>query len=234
VSLGAALALAFAMVAAAVLAYATFHRNSPLFGVVLRGLPGDGPRLALTFDDGPSPGATPHILDTLEREGVPATFFVLGAAAERWPELVRRARMDGHQIGNHGYAHRKLHLSGPAEVRRELGLGASAIERACGARPRFFRAPHGWRSPWVTPIARELGERTVGWTLGVWDTDRPGVDEIVERVLEGVRPGTILLLHDGDGYDLDAGDRMQTARALPRIIRGLRERGYRFDPLPPA
>lgn len=219
--------------AAACLAHGAFYRNSRMFGSVLRTIPGQGRRVALTFDDGPNPGATPLILDALASEGVPATFFVLGKAAERWPDLVRRAAGEGHQIGNHGYAHRKLHLRPPAEVRRDLELGTSAIERACGVRPRFFRAPHGFRNPWVTPIARSLGQRTVGWTLGVWDSDRPGVGEIARRVLEGVRPGTIVLLHDGDGYDLD-GDRVQTARALPAIIEELRRRGYSFERLPAA
>ena len=216
---------------AACLAHGAFYRNSRVFGSVLGALPGEGRRVALTFDDGPNPGATPLVLDTLAREKVPAAFFVLGKAAERWPELVRRAASHDHQIGNHGYAHRKLHLQTPSAVRHDLELGASAIERACGERPRYFRAPHGYRNPWVTSIARSLGQRTVGWTLGIWDSDRPGVDEIVRRVLAGVRPGAIVLLHDGDGYDPD-GDRLQTALALPAIIEGLRGRGYCFERLP--
>ena len=213
------------------LVHGTLHRNSRVFGSVLHTIPGEGRRVALTFDDGPNPRATPLILDTLASERVPAAFFVLGKAAERWPELVRRAAAEGHQIGNHGHAHRKLHLRTPPEIRRDLERGTRAIERACGERPRYFRAPHGYRNPWVTPIARSLGQRTVGWTLGVWDSDRPGVDEIVRRVLAGVRPGAIVLLHDGDGYDPD-GDRLQTALALPAIIEGLRGRGYCFERLP--
>ena len=100
-------------------------------------------------------------------------------------------------------------------------------------RPSLFRAPHGHRNPWVTPIAHEAGQRTVGWTLGVWDTALPGATVIADRVLRGVRRGSIVLLHDGDGYDA-GGDRMQTARALPQIIRGLRERGYSFATLASA
>jgi peptidoglycan/xylan/chitin deacetylase (PgdA/CDA1 family) len=98
---------------------------------------------------------------------------------------------------------------------------------ATGARPAFFRAPHGFRSPWVTAIARSLGQRTVGWTRGVWDSALPGVDVIVERTIRVARPGAILLLHDGDGYD-PAGDRMQTARAVPLIIDRVRDAGLRF------
>ena len=167
----------------------------------------------------------------LAAERVPATFFLLGKHVERWPAIAARVAADGHGIGNHGYYHRKLQWRGPAYVRLDLELGTDAIVSASGVRPSFFRAPHGFRSPWVSGIARELGQRTVGWTLGVWDSDRPGADEIARRSVDGCRPGTILLLHDGDGYAPD-GDRMQTAEALPTIIRELRARGYGFVRLP--
>ncbi|HET9799024.1 MAG TPA: polysaccharide deacetylase family protein [Gemmatimonadaceae bacterium] len=212
-------------------AHGVWHRNSPVFGPVLSRLPGSAPIVSVTFDDGPNPRATPAILDVLRRENVRATFFVLGRHAERWPELVERARADGHQIGNHGYFHRKLHRHAPAYVRDDLTRGTEAIRRACGVTPRHFRAPHGFRSPWVTPVAASLGQRTVGWSLGVWDSARPGAGEIAARTLAGMHAGSILLLHDGDGYDPD-GDRMQTAEALPSIIEGLRGRGFRFTTLP--
>jgi peptidoglycan/xylan/chitin deacetylase (PgdA/CDA1 family) len=212
-------------------AHGAFHRNSPVFGSALGELPGNGNRVALTFDDGPNPEATPRILDALATHRVRATFFILGAHAERWPDLVRRVALEGHQIGNHGYFHRKLHFKSPSYVKRDMTLGKKAIERACGVTPQFFRAPHGFRSPWVNSIAHSLGERTIGWSLGVWDSDRPGVDAIVSRTLEGARPGSILLLHDGDGYNAN-GNRLQTAQALPRIISGLRDRGFEFVTLP--
>jgi peptidoglycan/xylan/chitin deacetylase (PgdA/CDA1 family) len=213
--------------AVAIGSYGAFHRNSPVFGRALGRLPTHEKEIALTFDDGPNPVATPRILDVLRSENVPATFFLLGRHVERWPALARRAAEEGHALGNHGYHHRKLHFRGPAYVRVDLALGTDTIVSACGKQPTLFRAPHGFRSPWVTSIARELGQRTIGWTLGVWDSDRPGADVIVRRAVDGCGPGTILLLHDGDGYDAD-GDRTQTAEALPRIIRELRDRGYRF------
>jgi peptidoglycan-N-acetylglucosamine deacetylase len=219
------------LAAAGIAAHGTWHRNSIVFGRVLTHLPGDEPVVSLTFDDGPNPRATPRILDVLRRERVRATFFVLGRHAERWPELVRRAALEGHQLGNHGYFHRKLHRRTPAYVRDDLTRGTEQIVRASGVRPRHFRAPHGFRSPWVTPIASSLGQRTVGWSLGVWDSARPGADAIASRALEGMQAGSILLLHDGDGYDPD-GDRLQTAEALPAIIEGLRGRGFRFTTLP--
>ena len=219
------------LAAAGLAAHGALHRNSPVFGPVLTHLEGDEPFVSITFDDGPNPRATPRILDVLRREGGRATFFVLGRHAERWPELVRRAALDGHQLGNHGYFHRKLHRRSPGYVRDDLTRGTEQIVRASGVRPRHFRAPHGFRSPWVTPIAASLGQRTVGWSLGVWDSARPGADVIAARTLEGMHAGSILLLHDGDGYDPE-GDRSQTAEALPAILDGLRRRGFRFTTLP--
>ncbi|HTR78964.1 MAG TPA: polysaccharide deacetylase family protein [Gemmatimonadaceae bacterium] len=214
-------------------AHGAYYRNSPIFGSVLGRLPGDARRVALTFDDGPNPDATPVILDVLAGRDVPATFFALGRHVQQWPELVSRAVSEGHAIGNHGFFHRKLHVRSPEYVRRDLELGTAAIQDACGSRPGLFRAPHGFRSPWVSSTARSLRQRTIGWTLGVWDSARPGVDAIVDRTIRGTTPGAILLLHDGDGYD-PTGDRMQTARALPRIIDTLAAQGYAFASLADA
>ena len=214
-------------------AHGAFHRNSPIFGSAIHRLATHDLAVALTFDDGPNPAATPLVLDALAERGVKATFFILGRHAERWPDLVARAAAEGHALGNHGYYHRKLHLRSPAYVRRDLELGTNAMVKAGAPKPGFFRAPHGFRSPWVTHIARTLGQRTVGWSLGVWDSDRPGVDEIARRTVEGASPGAILLLHDGDGYDPD-GDRLQTAQAVPLLVDRLLDRGYRFSLLDAA
>ena len=226
--------IGFALIGVSVIGgaiHGAFHRNSVLFGPTLGKIPSDRKVVALTFDDGPNPDATPLILDTLREKGVHATFFVLGSHVQRWPDLVQRIAHEGHQLGNHGYFHRKLHFKSPFYVSRDIRLGIRAIKRAGAPAPQLFRAPHGFRSPWTTPIASSYGERTVGWSLGVWDSDRPGADEIVRRTLEGVQPGSIILLHDGDGYNPD-GDRLQTAAALPIIIDRLKEQGYEFATLP--
>ena len=223
-----------AALAAGAIVHGALHRNSPLFGATVSALPRAlRGHVWLTFDDGPNPDATPRVLDALGEAGVTATFFVLGRHAARWPALVRRVRAEGHQLGNHGWSHCKLHLRSPRFVRDDLERGTRAVEDACGAIPRLFRAPHGFRSPWVSGIARSLGQRTVGWTLGVWDSDRPGAAIIAQRTVAGVRPRGIVLLHDGDGYD-PAGDRRQTAEALPAIVRGVRAKGLDFAVLPDA
>ena len=221
---------ALGAVVAGALAHGAFYPNSPIFGPVVAHLRDDGPFVALTFDDGPNPEATPAILDALASRDAKASFFILGRYAQRWPDLVRRIAAEGHCVGNHGYHHRKLHLKSPSYVRDDLQLGTNAIVDACGVRPAFFRAPHGFRSPWVTYIASTLGQRTVGWGHGVWDTARPGVQVIAERTMRVAKRGAILLLHDGDGYD-PLGDRMQTARAVPLIVDRIREVGLEFTSL---
>jgi peptidoglycan/xylan/chitin deacetylase (PgdA/CDA1 family) len=227
------LAPALGALVAGALAHGAFYPNSPVFGRVIVHVGDDEPLVVLTFDDGPNPDATPVILDALAARGAKASFFILGRHAERWPRLVERIAVEGHCVCNHGYYHRKLHFKSPAYVRTDLQLGTRAILDACGVRPAFFRAPHGFRSPWVTYIARSLGQRTVGWGRGVWDTARPGVDVIAERTVCVAKPGAILLLHDGDGYD-PSGDRMQTARAVPLIVDRIREAGLDFTTLDKA
>jgi peptidoglycan/xylan/chitin deacetylase (PgdA/CDA1 family) len=217
--------------AAAAIVHGLYYPNSYVFGRPITNVRGAGRPIALTFDDGPNPQATPRILDALATRGVKATFFVLGRHADEWPGLVRRVVEEGHAIGNHGWHHRKLHVRGPGYVRRDLTMGTDSIARAAGAKPVLFRAPHGFRSPWVSPIAASLGQRTVGWSRGVWDSAQPGVDAIVRRTVDGARPGRIMLLHDGDGYDVH-GDRTQTAQAIPRIVDELLGQGYSFVTIP--
>jgi peptidoglycan-N-acetylglucosamine deacetylase len=217
--------------AIAAIAHGMYYPNSYVFGRPITRVDAARKTVALTFDDGPNPEATPRILDALRARNARATFFILGRHADRWPELVRRAADEGHVIGNHGWHHRKLHVRGPGYVRRDLVMGTDSIERASGVRPRLFRAPHGFRNPWVSPIARSLGQRTVGWSRGVWDSARPGADTIVRRTVDGARPGSIMLLHDGDGYDMN-GDRSQTADAMPRILDELLSQGYALVTIP--
>ncbi len=211
-------------------AWGTYAPNSRVFGRALGRGPADRRHLYLTFDDGPNADATPRILEVLAREGVPATFFMVGRHVRLYPELARAALAGGHEIGNHTDSHVKLHLRSPARIRRELTAAHSAIVSATGRAPRTFRAPHGFRNPFVVPTARRLGYRVFGWSFGVWDTARPGAEEIRRRMRVKLRPGAILLLHDGDGYDV-RGDRLQTADALPGIIADARAAGYEFRPL---
>ena len=212
-------------------AYGTYEPNSPLFGRAV----GRGPtreRVAyLTFDDGPNPEATEPILETLAAADVPAAFFLVGEHVRRFPAIARRVAAGGHEVGNHTLRHQKLHFQGPRRIREELERAHQLIVDATSRVPRTFRAPHGYRNPFVGTATRRLGYTVFGWTFGVWDSD-PGVsaDEIRARVRRKLRPGAIILLHDGDGYD-PQGDRRRTAAALPGIIADARSAGYTLRPL---
>jgi len=178
-----------------------------------------GGRIALTFDDGPNPPHTEQVLEVLRRHGARATFFMVGQSAAAQPDLVRRVVAEGHEIGNHTMHHAILAWRSPAAVAREVGQAQAALQ-AAGAQPRWFRAPHGFKSPFLGPALRRHGLRLVAWTRGCWDTDRPGVEAIVSRTVPHLSDRQILLLHDGE-----AGcDRAQTAAALDAILVACRER----------
>ncbi len=211
--------------AGALAAWGAFARNSPLFGRVLHRGPRRDGRIALTFDDGPGP-STPAVLDALRDADVRATFFVLGRQADEHPELVRRIATDGHEIASHGYDHGILVFRGPAHVADQLRRTERAIEDAAGpgSVSHLFRAPHGFRGPATALAAAQAGYRVAGWTAGVFDSDQPGADVIAARVARDLAPGSIILLHDADGWRPEAS-RVQTAEAIPAICSTARTRG---------
>lgn len=204
--------------------------NSPLFGPVVGRGGRDDRVLYLTFDDGPGPTATASILQTLAQEHVPAAFFLLGSRAGEFPELARDASRAGHEIGNHTQHHRSLTWMGPAAIDRELREAHEAISHTCGRVPRAFRAPYGYRNPFVAAAARRLGYTTFGWTHAVPDYRGLSARQIRQQVTAGFCPGAIIVLHDGATGNSPA-DRGPTAAALPGIIEDARQAGYRFHPL---
>jgi peptidoglycan-N-acetylglucosamine deacetylase len=208
-------------------AYASFTPNSPLFGRVVTGRGTNDRVLALTFDDGPSADWTPPVLDALREQNARATFFVLGRNAEAHPELIRRISDEGHEIASHGYDHALLTFASQADVDRQLERTERSLADALGEEPkaRLFRAPHGFRNPFVARATSRRGYEVVGWTKGVWDTAKPGVETIVRRTIGGFRPGGILLLHDADGSGLN-DERSQTAEAVPEIVERAHAAGY--------
>jgi len=194
--------------------------------------------LALTFDDGPDPTWTPRILDVLEAERVPATFFVVGENALAHPGLLNRILADGSEIGNHSYTHPNLATAGEAQTRLELNATQRLVEAYTGRGMTLFRAPYfGDAEPTTIDelgpalTAQRAGYTVVGLHIDPNDWQRPGADAIVRQTIEQVhaassdRSGNVILLHDG------GGDRAQTVAALPRIIGALRAEGYRFVPV---
>ena len=193
--------------------------------------PTDAPTVYLTFDDGPNPATTPDLLDVLGREGVHATFFVIDRhITEETAPIVGRMFAEGHSVALHS-ASRTLLLASPDDFARTLTGWADRIWSLTGSRPcRAFRPHAGWRGGQMYSALRQLDYTLVGWSWMLWDFDwgRPRVaDRIVARVLPRVRPGDIVVLHDGD-ESAPRRDQRQTVDATARLIPALRARGFDF------
>ena len=181
--------------------------------------------IALTFDDGPGP-FTARILSTLERQHVPATFFEVGVLDRYFHASTARIVADGDVIGDHTELHAPMSKLPAAKQKAQLLEQISTVERYGAEFPRLFRPPYGlWNSATLTLLHR-YRMLMVLWTVDTNDYRRPGVSAIVKAALGGARPGAIILLHDA------GGDRSETAAALPRIISGLRRRGYTLVTVP--
>jgi peptidoglycan-N-acetylglucosamine deacetylase len=191
-------------------------------GCVWRG-PRAGRRIALTFDDGPDPDATPRVLDALAERRARATFFLVGERAARAAALVGAMAAAGHEIGSHGWSHTSLWRCGPRRTGEELTRAHDALRDLAGRAPRHFRPPWGMVNAGMFPVLRRLGERCVFWTIQPEGLrPRHGAAQAA-HVLRRARPGAIVDLHDADGVP-GAGDRL--LEALPPILDGLREAGY--------
>ncbi|MFJ3881033.1 polysaccharide deacetylase family protein [Streptomyces sp. NPDC090077] len=179
--------------------------------------------VALTFDDGPLPPYTGQVLDVLERYGLPATFFCVGMNARAHPEELARMRAQGHEVANHTWSHPFLPELTRPQLHEQLQRTQEAVAEASGGpAPTLFRPPYGARTPEVLGWLAETGSRVVLWDVAPDDWTMPGATTIARRILDAVRPGSVVLLHDG------GGDRSQTVAALPLVIESLLADGYRF------
>lgn len=181
------------------------------------------PRVALTFDDGPDPEATPALLERLDALAVPATFFCLGTHVERSPGLVADAVARGHQVELHGHEHGHHLLRPPGWVRRDLDAAVRALNDV-GVSPRWLRPPYGQVSGATVLHARRHGLRLALWSAWgrEWSARSPA--EVAERVLRAASPGAVILLHDSDASS-PHGSARRALEALGPIIDGLRSRG---------
>ncbi len=184
------------------LAYATLRPNNTIFGPVVTRFEPSGHEVWLTIDDGPDPHDTPRLLDLLDAHAARATFFLRGDRAGAHPALVREIARRGHGVGNHTLNHPQATFwcLGPARLARELGGCRDVLREITGHEPRLFRAPVGHVNPFVHQAAARRGMRLVGWSARGFDgVDRHAVnpEAVVTRVLDGLRPGAIILLHEG-------------------------------------
>ncbi|MDO0924632.1 polysaccharide deacetylase family protein [Streptomyces sp. TG1A-8] len=185
-------------------------------------LSGRGRHMVLTFDDGPHPDYTPHILDTLARYDVRAMFFVCGEMAVDNKGLLARMADEGHVVGNHTWTHPLLTTLDRGEIRSEMERTSDVIEDAYGERPQWFRAPYGAWNRAAFQLGADMGMEPMAWTVDSLDWTAPGTDTVVDRVESGAAPGVVVLSHDA------GGDRSQSVRAIRRYLPHLIGSGYHF------
>jgi peptidoglycan/xylan/chitin deacetylase (PgdA/CDA1 family) len=192
---------------------------------------GDPRHVALTFDDGPHPDATPELLDLLARTGVRATFFLLGRAVEDHPETARAIADAGHEIGVHGYDHRLLTRRRPGATREDLDRATAAITATTGIQPRWWRPPYGVANTAALREAHRLALQPVLWTC--WGRDWTAgctPDSVYRSVMRTLDGGGTILLHDSDRH---AAPKcwLSMLGALPAILTTCRARGLEVGPL---
>lgn len=181
------------------------------------------PEVWLTIDDGPDPDDTPRLLVLLAEHGARATFFVIGERAARHPELIRAIVSGGHEVAHHTHTHplATFWCAGPARVAREIDLTLDVL-RAQGVRPVRFRPPAGIKSLWLPGALRARGLAPVGWSARGLEFLAKDPERVAARVLHGLAPGAILLMHEGPG--VTAAVRVVAVR---RVLEQLRAAGYR-------
>lgn len=185
-------------------------------------------KIALTFDDGPNPIYTSQILDILKQYNIKATFFLIGKNVEAFPEVAKRIIQEGHSIGNHTYSHPELLLKKKTSIRYQIEKTEEAIIKATDIKPHLFRPPYGADSPGVFLEAEELGYIVVEWSVsGGNGAKDPKAEKITHKILSATKNGAIILLHDGDRL-IHNIDRSQLVKALPLIIKTLKQQGYEF------
>ena len=214
--------------AAGAAAYATFAPRASLWSpVIWHGDRGGEARVALTFDDGPSPDSTAAVLDALGELGVRAAFFAIGLNAARHPALLRRINDEGHLIGNHSFDHHHGGtMRGDRYWRDQLGRTDEVIGMETGRRPLFFRPPMGFKTPHVARAARRRGQHMITWTRRARDGLPTTEGRILSRLARPTGAGDIVALHDG----IEPHGRRRaeaTVRAIRPLVRAWGESGLR-------
>lgn len=190
--------------------------------------------IALTIDDGPDPGVTPQVLELLDRYGVKASFFCIGDNAARYPDLCRNIVERGHTVENHSQRHRhNFSLLGLGGLRREIQAGQNTLSAISGCAPLFFRAPAGLRNIFLAPVLAGLGLRLATWSRRGFDTNTADPALVCRRLTQNLKPGEILLLHDGNCAQTSAGVPLIIA-VLPPLCDAAAGAGLRFVTLPDA
>ncbi|MFH1296139.1 MAG: polysaccharide deacetylase family protein [Bacteroidota bacterium] len=194
-----------------------FHHKAICRGVTTEKL------CALTFDDGPDPENTPYILKVLNRQRIPATFFVIGEKLHGNEMILKEMDAGGHLIGNHSWSHSVWFDFFPAcRLRKELTRTAKAVSDITGKSPLLFRPPYGVINPILSSTLRSLAYHVIGWNIRSFDTVHRDPEKTVTRILRKLTPGSIILLHD---------HLANSPTLLERVIDQLRLHGYQIVPI---
>lgn len=179
--------------------------------------------VALTFDDGPWPKTTEDILATLKKENIKATFFMIGQPLKSFPEIGKKVVADGHEIANHT-VHHWYHKMGAVLAKREIDDTNTIIKDYLNVKTNYFRPPGGVLNNGLADYAHQLNDAVLMWSVDSGDSQprRPAPATIVKNIMSQVKPGGIVLMHDG------GGSHEGTAKALPEVIKRLRAEGYQF------
>lgn len=184
--------------------------------------------IALTIDDGPDPVVTPQILGILDRYAVHATFFCIGEKAAQYPDLCREIVRRGHAVENHSQHHRYyFSLMGIRGMAREIQAAQDTLTAITGQRPLFFRAPAGLRNPFLDPVLARLGLGLVSWSKRGFDTRIGDALRVKATLLDGLKAGAILLVHDGNCARTSEGSPV-VLEMLPAVLNSALSSGLRF------
>lgn len=175
--------------------------------------------VALTFDHSWGNTFTPSILDTLQKNNIKATFFIMGPWAQKYPEVAKRIAADGHEIASHGYRHQNYGDMTKEWVKEDIEKSHALIKEITGVDAKLIRPPNGHYSKQSLKVAEDLGYQTIIWSIDSLDWKNPGRDVIVERVVKRLKPGGIILMHASDTP-------VQTAEALPILLEKIKAQGY--------
>lgn len=204
--------------------YWAWSPSSQIYGHIISHGPRDQMQVAITFDDGPNDPWTLKIADVLDHYSLKGTFFTVGLNADIHPEIVQELVRRGHLIGNHSFEHKKQDaVLQPGYS--DLARAEQEIAKVADVCPAFYRPPNGFHTPWQLHAVAKRHMHTVTWDVIPKDWKNPPPEQIVQRVLDSVQPGSIILLHDGNDTD-QVTDRSSTLASLPGIIEGLESRGY--------
>ncbi len=178
-----------------------------------------GRYLALTFDDGPHASLTPKLLDMLKKKNAHCTFFIVGQNAAEYPDIVKRAAAEGHEIANHSWSHPSLSKLSVSGIESQLDRTDAVIEKTIGRGTKLVRPPYGATNATVRKIIAERGEAIILWSVDPLDWKYRNADRVAAKLIEGAAPGAILLAHD---------IHPTTVAAVPEVLAKLTAEGYQF------